>query len=226
MSEQLLLKSKRNEVLAMIQRTGLDPVSFTWAPAESGQTAQLIVSRLVHPPSGYYFLFDLRKGVQFSEFSPGKDKHLQDEYPGAWDHQVGNVRDWLTYLKREIEAPDLWAAVQAGSAIVTGEIPPSEAERFSSAELEHIRESIDEIKSHIRKSHQLSDAQWMIISARFDYLVESSSRVTRKDWVVIAAGVLTNIAVTAGLNTDVATDLFRFAGQALAWLFGTPPALP
>jgi hypothetical protein len=119
MRERLILKSQANQVLQAIQAKELDGSEFERGQRESlFQQSGLIVSVLIHRPSGYYYLFDFRDGKHFAEYSPGPDSPVRRENPGGWGSQISYVRQWLDHLKREVEAPDLWAALSQEKALV------------------------------------------------------------------------------------------------------------
>jgi hypothetical protein len=80
---------------------------------------------------------------------------------------------------------------------------------------------LDEIKSYLIKSRQLSDAQLQVLQARFDYMEESATRLGQKDWLNVVIGILVNIATTLALGGDSTRDLFQFAGQIIRQILGT-----
>ena len=129
MAENLILNSQKNEVLLTIQDIGLDPSEFQWATWSSNQTKYLMVSTVIHELTEYYFMFDFKDRKQFAEFSPGTEAQVEYDYPGSWTFQSVAVRKWLTSLKREIETPDLWAAIgeekKLAEAASSFEIPNS-----------------------------------------------------------------------------------------------------
>jgi hypothetical protein len=228
MSDHLLLNSQRNQVFAALQEAGLDPASFRWERVGSIQTAGLYVPRLVHVPSASWFQFDLLRAGHWCRYSPGADKHVEEQYPGGWPHQIDYVRQWVRNLKREIETPDLWSAISGEAALVFGTpVVEDDTNRvFDALERQRLSRSLSEIRNYLVATHDLSDARAAFVDERLRYLEEAAGRVGRKDWINLAYGALINIIVGAALAPAAAKDLLRLAGSALAWILGGLPILP
>jgi len=188
----------------------------------------LRVPRLVHVPSGGWFLFDLRAGNHSCRFSPGGETLVEEQYPGDWTNQFHYVRQWLRHLKREVEAPDLWAAISRETALVLGAGVAGDAANtpFSSSERQRISASLGEIREYLVATQQVSGARLAFVEERLRYLEDASGRMGRKDWINVVAGALINIVVGAALAPEAAKDLLRLAGSALAWVLGGTPILP
>ena len=71
MEKILILKTQANEIFQAMQSLGLDPSQFAWEEVPSKITQGLAVSRLVHRPTGHYFMFDFRQRKHWIERSPG-----------------------------------------------------------------------------------------------------------------------------------------------------------
>jgi hypothetical protein len=97
-----LLTTQANAVLTAIKKNGLDPEDFTWELKAT--------PTLRHIASGYFFTFQLVDyGEHQGEYCPGDDTAYEDRRGGDWEGQLSLVESWLTNLKREIQAPDLWS---------------------------------------------------------------------------------------------------------------------
>jgi len=227
MSEGILLRSQRNEIFRAVQSVGLDPSSFVWQSQISKRTAELSISVLIHGSTQYYFLFDYLNKKEYAEYSPGDYKHKEEQYPGTWPWQIKYVHNWLTYLVREIGEPDLWAAIQQeGGVVGASSISLTDNSMFSAEEKDNIRNGLEEIYNFLLKTHHISEQQSIFLKERLDYLQEASGRFGRKDWKVLAAGVLTNIAIGAMFAPEAARELFRITGQVLGWIFTQAHVLP
>jgi hypothetical protein len=223
-----LMTSQRNEVFAAIQQAGLDPATFKWARVRSAILADLRVPRLVHVPSSSAYQFDLKNGKHWCRFSPGRETLTQSEYPGDWRQQIACVIQWLGYLKRETESPDLWAMISGEAALVLGAGAPGGADNapFLPSESQRISASLGAIRDYLVATQHVSGARLAFAEERLRYLEEASTRIGRKDWINLAYGALINIVVGAALSPDAAKDLLRLAGSALAWVLGGTPILP
>jgi hypothetical protein len=228
MSDRLILKSQANEVLEAIQAAGLQPADFLWVKRSSKHLTQVDISVIAHSPTNYFYAFDFaQKGTHWSSFSPGAEATIEEHHPGGWREQMHYVRGWLNNLKREVDTPDLWAAIGNEKALVRAAVEENTSQSpFTSAERDKLAEGLKELKAYMQATYQLTSDQISYISDRFDYLEEASGRLNRKDWLMLAIGVITNIVIGAALAPSAARDLFRLAGQMFAWILGHTPQLP
>jgi hypothetical protein len=111
----LLLKSQMNDVFRAIQKEGFDPIEFKWEERDVGKQDILLIHRLIHEPSSYFFSFDI-SGVTYS---PGLERRTETLGVRDWHSKLIKVPVWLRYLKREHEAPDLWGAEPSCNSAAT-----------------------------------------------------------------------------------------------------------
>lgn len=107
MKIRYLLKSQSNQVLEETRAALCEPAEFEWQDT-TGHQSNTTISKLVHNPSGYYFTFD-NHGNFYSQWSPAAQTFEASNGSNSWDSQLLWFRQWLNYLKRETESPDLWA---------------------------------------------------------------------------------------------------------------------
>lgn len=225
--KSLVLKTQRNQIIDAIKGRGIDPAEFEWTERRSGRTMELVISVLTHRPTGYYFVFDFRNGRHYIERSPAPDSARDEQYPGDWDNARRYVLDWLSILKREIEAPDLWGALTqeralADAAAVSGMSNTS----FTGEEQRQISERLDQIESDLAEIQELNAEQGAFVHQQFEYLREALPRLGRRDWLLTTLGALFSIAVEAVFGPDRARELFRLAANLLGPLFGSIKMLP
>ena len=98
---------------------------------------------------------------------------------------------------------------------------------FTLEEREQIANQLSEIKEFLFTTQEFNESHKSFITARLNYLKESSERMGRKDWLTNVVGGLLSIAMGAGLTSDTARELFRFAANALSnFVGGLPHLLP
>jgi len=218
MSKSIILKSCANKVLHFIKANGLDATEFTWEETYSTQSHPLIVSKLIHSHTSYYFIFDFLKDAHYCEYSPGKEKLVDKTYPGDWATQFSYFEEWISYLKREIESPDLWGALQNEKNIINATVNTENNELFNEDEKIKIKTSLNEIKEFIYTSNVLQVKDREFVEGRFQYLIDSSERLGKKDWLNITLGVIINVILFLSLPSESAGELFRFVSVSLKWL--------
>jgi hypothetical protein len=223
-----LTRIEKNDVIKLIERQHFSPVDFEWTTEESEENTGLSVgvyrkSILTHRPTGYYFVF----GGRYLIFAPGETQRTDEERrPDDPYLRLRFVDEWLGRLRREYDAPDLWAAV--GKENVLTEAASSETldnRPFAPDELQLINTKLDDIKSYVLKGQTFDAEQGEFVEREFDYLKESSTRMGRKDWLNIFVGGLVGTIFTLGLDPEKARGLFALAGTAFQALWGITKAL-
>ena len=214
-----LLRSQSNQVFEAIAANGWQATDFGWQDVP-GPSSRKQVSKLIHKASGYFFLFDNAIGGFYSKWSPGNETLVAEGNASGWPNQMHYFGLWLSYLRREIESPDLWAAISSEGRVLesaasadTSNIP------FTAEEKAYILKGLLEVKEYLLNAHRLDPE---LVESRLSYLVESSERVGRKDWLNLLISVLVGIVISAALPPEVTRELFRFVGTVLSQIIRTP----
>ncbi len=177
------------------------------------------MSQLVFKGSAYYFQFDNVEHFR-SYFSPGPQKLHEDELHVVWSDQLELFHRWLSYLKRETEAPDLWGAISEGAQVLESAASSDTSNAlFGAEEKAYIVQGITEIKRYLLTAHKLDPE---LVESRLNYLVESSERVGRKDWLNLLISVLVSIVISAALPPEATRELFRFVATVLRQIINMP----
>ena len=218
MEIRILLRSQANQVFEAIKREGFEPSDFEWRDT-TGPASQQPVSRMVHRPSGYYFVFD--NVIEFvSKWEPGAQTLVDSNYSANWEDQFDWFRDWLTYVRRETESPDLWRAISKEAEVLESAASAGASNAlFTAEEKDYIVEGINEIKQYLLTAHKLDPE---LVESRLNYLIESSERVGRKDWINLLISVLVGIVISAALPPETTRELFRFVGTVLRKIINMP----
>lgn len=217
-----LLTSQKNEVWRIVKSFGFTPNSFEWeesmAFAEVGPN-----NELRYKDTGYWFRFVVEHGIFSWEFAPGKSMQTEGGgggYDASWEDMLKAVSYWLSYIKREIEEPDLWdhPPLETGSlwdplASIKGNT------QFTDVEIAHLNRSIGEIRKFILESGSHTNSEVKFVDEKLNYLLDASKRMGRKDWIAIATTILFGITTFLGFDADSARALFRMAGETLIELY-------
>lgn len=241
-----MLKKYRNAMLDVIRDAKLDPREFCAIDEDTVEDQRLCV-QLVDTDLRFSFLleFDEEGDRVFyylpSEYTrgfPSSTYRTPDTFTMAddFDDVVTNFKAWLAsdaqkYLgdKFELEEdrslPDLWADLDLslGSTEQTGSLQNS---KFSSEEQERIAEALKKAEEEIQSRDLLDAEQEKLLHERIEYLVEASTRIGRKDWLMAAAGAVIGFTLQAGLASNIAAEVINLTGTALSWIGHTPLLLP
>ncbi|MHC4687459.1 MAG: hypothetical protein ACYTBX_19690 [Planctomycetota bacterium] len=221
MKKLLLMRSQKNQVLEEIEDRGLLPSQFEWVEVSRERIPTVadaaIVSVLVHSPTGYSFLFDIRHDSYWATYSPGHESPQQTSRCDDWEEMLRLVRKWTENLQREVESPDLWSMVTqetklAEVAAEARDIPLTEEQQ------DQVARGIEEIRQFLVQHFDKQDQKIEFIREKLEYLESASKRMSRRDWIHTAIGILFTIVVGVGLAPNEARDLFRLAAKAFAEL--------
>jgi hypothetical protein len=207
-------------VLEVIQSAGFDPREFTWEEGPGWDN-------FVHLPSGYGFLFSQEGTLHRGAFQPGEEAVSERTGLVSWSQLLPAIPRWLNLVRREIEAPDLWAEVERERELVGEAVPEIENTPFTPEEQRQVAAGLNELKEYIKQTHELSDAQVRELEGRLDYLADAASRLPRLDWRNALLGAFFATVVSGLLPGEVVRDVLSMALRALAPMFGHEfPQLP
>lgn len=210
--EHKLLKTQKNYVFKVLQKIGLEPANFSWKHQPTPDTStpppykDILIPKLEYLDGEYYYEF----GPYHYKFSPGQSESVEYKEVRSLDEQLFYVTQWAQNIKRQIEAPDLWAEIEKYRAtlpLVTGEqlvnepIPAYEAEEISS-KLQLLADKIEE-------QFKLNEEQNQFVRSKLDYLADAAKRQPRRDWENIFIAVVINIAFQLALEPTKAQQLWQ-----------------
>jgi hypothetical protein len=213
-------KFQKNAIFLAITEAGLAPVDFELSlDPYDGETL------LDHKRSTALFLIgekNLGKTSIAYEVADGPRQylHVADWLPAA--------KDWLTTLKRDLETPDLWAALQQQQTMLDGLSADSgENTPFTADEQQQIAQQLDEVRAYVKETYELSVDQRRLLEGQLDYLQDAASRIGRIDWRNAVTGVLLGTVVNAALPGEAVRDALLMLLRSVGHMFGHPmPELP
>jgi hypothetical protein len=204
-----LLKSQRNEAFGWVVRSGFDPGAFEVGDATWGDDL-VKCTRFAYRDSPYFFDISTVRGAFSARHSPGASEILT--YQMSLGRDFASVERpflaWLAYLRREVEAVDLWDLYLQGPGLFFAGASVDSNEPISEAEVAQITVGVERVRVYLVEQgvegQVLADA-----NAKLDYLVEASHRSGRFDWANIAFSTLFNIALAAAFDPERARVLFE-----------------
>jgi hypothetical protein len=231
-SHQLLL-SQKNELLADVELTALDPADFYWHTRVSWQNRGAPV--LVHRPTSFYFLFEFARGNHLGEYSPGEEIPVVRANLPKWADVRSVFLDWLDNVEREYGEPDLWAQIgkaetgeERALAGATGPGPPGGEDRLTEEERQAISDQLHAIRELIVARTELTAVQLESLDERLLYIEKASCRMTRRDVATIIVGTIVSMSMEHIIDGGLTLEVLRLAAQGLGHLFGSDgiPELP
>lgn len=213
MPVKYLLQSQANQLIAALKDADWNANEFRWEEVKSHTYSNETASQLVHVASSFYFTFDNVGDGFYSRWSPGDEIPVTTTQSASWGNQLNHFKQWLSFLRREVESPDLWAAISQETEVIDAASSDESNVPFTSDEKNYILNGLTEIKQYLITAHKLDPE---LVEARLGYLTSAVDRVGRKDWINLLLSVLVGIVIQAALPPDATRDLFRFVGSALS----------
>ena len=214
-------KWQRNAIFKAVEAGGLDPHECNFVYGDEG-------GRITHLPSASYF--DLKGDIirYISTAVVGDDHKQRSRF--SWVTAEEHVRKWAKDVKRDVETPDLWAALEREGEILTGaRYVDVENTLFTLDEQAQIAEQLLHIKEFAQTRYALSEAQMLALDAKLDEIKGASGRIGRKDWLLLFYGVMFTVIVTGLLPPEAVQNILVTVLHALEHLFtsgGGPHLLP
>jgi GTP cyclohydrolase II len=209
-----LTRAQKNDVFRLVEAK-MNPRDFGWSDLNEdvqtpyGSDQHHRISMLIHVPSLYYFRF----GAKQLTFSPSLRKRVEVVQRQEEEEISGVVSYWLIHLKKEVEAPDLWAQhlkdVQIRDLVVSTDVTN---ETFSEPEKEKILLLLQDFKQKVLEAANIQSDQSKQIEAineNVEYLKSAADRLGRKDWILVAISTIISIATTALLPGNAANALLH-----------------
>jgi hypothetical protein len=215
-----LLRTQRNEAFEWVLREGFDPSQFEVLEAKWGDTR---CTRFAYKDSPYFLDVGTARRQFHVRYSPGASELMTHQMGigGNWGGVEESFLAWLAYLRREVEAPDLWALYRDGPTLYFPGASAENNEPFSGPEIAQINIGIDEIRVYLIQQGVGGEAL-VDVNAKLDYLVASSSRQGRFDWANIAFSTLFSIALQVAFDPERARVLFEMLASPFRQLIAGP----
>lgn len=202
------MRTQLNEALAWVEQSGFDPRAFGVGPAEWNKTP---CTRFAYRNSPFFLDVSTARRTYSVRHSPGASElltTLATSYAPDFQSVERPFKAWLSYMRREVEAPDLWALAHDGPSLFSAGGVIANNEPFAAPELAQIAEAVGHARAYLVAAGVTGDLL-RESNAKLDYLVAASRRSGRFDWFNIAFSTIWGIALAAAFNPAQARALFE-----------------
>ncbi|WP_447599978.1 hypothetical protein [Nitrospira sp. Nam80] len=213
-----LLGTQKNDVHGAIRQRSFDPEDFDWTERASRVEEHLLIPVIIHKPSDFYFEFDWSddQSAHWAQYSPGEGVTEKRVLPGDWVSLYTHLEKWLSCLRTQIDAPDLWGTISGDRSLINlAASSDTSNARFTAEEQTTISKRLHQLKEDIIATHRFLGQQAEFVRERFQYLEDATSRVGKKDWLMLALSVIIQIALTPNLQPSQAGAIFRKLASAI-----------
>jgi hypothetical protein len=90
---------------------------------------------------------------------------------------------------------------------------------FASDETAKIAKGLASVAARMAVRPDVTSQQLAMLNSKLEEITEASARLGRKDWILFAAGTLTNLIVGAAFAPEAAKALFSALNTELSWVF-------
>ena len=177
----VLSRQQENEIWAAIDAVGLKQPDFEWTARAGSKYEASTYHRLTHKPTGSYLEFSLWSAdghyVSWRPMFPSGDRSHGAKH---WREAQSIIATWLTLVRAEDEAPDLWGSLSAQQAIPNAADHATASQPFSAGELKLLDEGLADIESYVVTTQPLDPDARDQVKRRFAYLREAARTGVRK----------------------------------------------
>lgn len=194
---------------------------------------------------GYVDVFDTRQQIggmrteeqEFDSTSSRPYLTRSRQQQKRWKDVLSEIRPWVKgieqFLVKAVEyerTPDLWNELYQARKYFSGQQEQRfDATLFTVAEQAEVSNQIGQIKAYIRAEHRLTREQISRVEAMLKHAEEASSRMNRKDWLILFYGAVSSLVLADLITPQTAQHVFLLTIHGLSHLFGfggLPPQLP
>jgi hypothetical protein len=227
----MLTMRQRNELFKTVVAEGLEPAGCELQDPSSylslGKIPQVTI---LHAASSSHFTIwqDAGEFGYNLQSDVGAVFFLREE-SCAWDRLVEDyLAGWAREVAYESKNTDLWAAIKRQHEVA--EVMAAQGydnASFTPAEQTEISARLDSAKVFASENLKLASEQLLAIEHRLDELKEASTRVGRKDWLMMAQGAIYGLIANDLVPAHAVQSIFHVVIGGLAHLFGVggPPPI-
>jgi frataxin-like iron-binding protein CyaY len=219
-----LTKRQRNEIFEALQAKGVDPDEYSLEPLEGLWLSTIVGgNRIVHAGSGSWM--DVGIGFRSGKYMCAlviAGVRVEDFEHSTWSEVIDHVRLWVNDVVLETSGPDFWAELQEVHEVLTAaQAADASNTPFTSDEQAEISTRIDQAKDVVRRENpELAAEQLSTIEQTLDEVKEASTRIGRKDWMMLANGALLSLIVNDVVPAHVVQSVFNMLISGISHLFG------
>lgn len=205
-----LLQSQRNQIFEIIQEYGLTPIQFEIYDTRKNLNSTTINTKVKFKSSDFYFSFETStndKTDHTAAFSPGKDAYEETKFPRFWTSQIDTFKQWLEYLKREINAIDKWKRLDQEFSSLKINLE-GDNQKFNFEEVKEIESKITLLQDRFKKFDLLPE-QLNIMNQKLDSLSELAKDMNRFDWRSLFLGTIMSIIIQLNVTQENANLIWN-----------------
>ena len=216
----MILKKYKNNLLTIIQESGIEPNLFIAEDGPIGKLDFFIISLrdsqirfAVRPWEGSFENFTYCRSKFLTGFPISETLYSQDI-----DDLASRCNEWLNGVVKpyrdDVITPDLWQLLEETRSRTTSELrTPEDFDSFSDEEKTRIRLSLNEFRLLITQNFNPNQEELKTVDARLQYLSDAIDKHNKFDWKGIAISTAISITIALSLNPEQGNQLFQLFKQ-------------
>lgn len=227
----MILTKYKNNLLAIIQESGLEPNLFIAKEEVINKTKYFTISL-----RDSKILFAVRPwGSSFESFLYCHSLFRADfgmtdaQYTSNFDSLAEIFKGWLEEVVKpyldNISTPDLWLTLEENRTRTKDKTAtPEDFEAFSDEEKIQIRLSLNDFRLLIVKNFKPNKEELVAIDTRLKYLSNAMDKHNKFDWKGITINTVIAISIALSLNPEQGSKLFHLFTQVFSHIIYLLPS--
>lgn len=227
----MILTKYKNNLLAIIQESGLDPNLFITKEEVINKTKYFTISLrdskilfAVRPYMESFTIFYRRYSRFRADFSV-----TDDSYSSDFGSLAETFKSWLEEVVKpyldDISTPDLWQTLEENRTRTKDKTATLEDfEAFSDEEKIQIRLSLNDFRLLIVKNFKPNKEELVAIDTRLKYLSNAMDKHNKFDWKGITINTVIAISIALSLNPEQGSKLFHLFTQVFSHIIYLLPS--
>ncbi len=203
-----LLTSQKNLIFELIQEN--DYFSHNQFELIESETMGEHHTRIQFKSNqSYYFKFLGSEYVNafYANYSPGHFQILDYTSHIPWREIIENFEQWLSNLRREIAAPNLWDKFKENISEIKY-FNDFDNQNFSYSEYSTIIQKIDILKNSLSSVPLILDQQKEIFK-KLDHLCDKAKDLGKSDWINLFVGTIISVIIQLNVTNENANAIWN-----------------
>lgn len=205
--EIIMLPIKQKQVVDKITTAGFKASDFIFEP-KSNEEFSLIYKAI----PGYIFQRTENPTARRFEYCPGSNGEYKSLFIYlGFGSLIDNMDKWLSALKENIEIGNPWKEIEDTFESM---VFNSYDEMFTVTEQENIAEKLN----HLLTYFETLKIDVSKIADDIEHLNEMSSKVSKKDWIILFLGNITGFIINGLITTEDTSNVWAYINTLFSGL--------
>jgi hypothetical protein len=217
-----LLNTQKTDLFNALSREGFNPAQFK---VEDGDAS----FKLILPQTEYSCTITYLQSKAPTYWrlyaSPGSERRKETYGFENWNDLRDGFRQWLRWLKLELQSPDPWEALKVQSLPNMAVSDDHTNSALTVPEWEKLRLGIENIRTLMLEHVRDSKEGQAVVNYQLDAAIESGKRMGRKDFLNLLIGTIASTAITISLSSEATRRVWETLKLAVSGVVHLMPVI-